>query len=260
MRSCPKLARVGHAAERLFWRLRTVADDYGRFEAEPELLLAYCFPRQTREFKAAELEAWRDELMTVDVIQLYEVSGRTFGYFVDWKERRRAKHSKFPDPATGIPTPPGTVEDNDDEDEGDPAQADLDLELQDAAPQWGTPRALVRFYNVNKPSVWATADEKLSPGRLKKCAAYLKAFPSQEFWRCVIVEEPPKSQWLLGLAASQGRDPIKVDLDWLLQKGKQDGVENCLKIREGRYRDERFPARSSQHSQDPDRVRYTPGQ
>lgn len=87
-------------AERMFWRLTIVADDHGRFEADPRVLLARCFPLRVGEIKAAEVEALRDEIAVTGTIELYEVRGRLYGCFPSWFEhqRRRESKPKYPGP------------------------------------------------------------------------------------------------------------------------------------------------------------------
>lgn len=102
-------------AERLFWRLTTAADDYGRFDADPRVLLGECFPYKIEIFKSAQVEKWRDELTVAcgeeaPLVRLYSMKGRVYGYFVKWTEyqRDRSKEKnppkpKFPAPEDGMP-------------------------------------------------------------------------------------------------------------------------------------------------------------
>lgn len=102
-------------AERLFWRLTTAADDYGRFDADPRVLLSDCFPLKVEEIKAKQVETWRNELTKIveddelPLIRLYTMKGRTYGYFVTWTnhQRDRSKEKnppkpKFPSPEDGV--------------------------------------------------------------------------------------------------------------------------------------------------------------
>lgn len=88
----------------MFWRLTTVADDFGRFEASPKLLLANCFPLKVTEIKLTQIKKWYAEL-EVELVQAYEVDGRRFGVFRNWEkyQRGRAKASKFPEPPSLCP-------------------------------------------------------------------------------------------------------------------------------------------------------------
>lgn len=61
------LASLSPWAERLFWRMTTVADDFGRFNSEPVIVRATCFPvfpRLTDE----QIEAFLGELASVWLI------------------------------------------------------------------------------------------------------------------------------------------------------------------------------------------------
>ncbi|MBF0260264.1 MAG: hypothetical protein HQL97_00330 [Magnetococcales bacterium] len=103
-------------AERLFWRLTTAADDYGRFDADPRVLLGECFPYKIEIFKSAQVEKWRDELTVAGdpdeepLVRLYSLKGRIYGCFVKWTDyqRDRSKEKnppkpKFPAPEDGVP-------------------------------------------------------------------------------------------------------------------------------------------------------------
>ena len=57
-RSSETLALLSHGAERMFWRLTTVADDSGRFQAAPKILLADCFKVMADRVRPAHVAAW----------------------------------------------------------------------------------------------------------------------------------------------------------------------------------------------------------
>ena len=91
-----KLATVSAEAERLFWRLLMVADDFGRFQAEPSLLLARCFPLQVKSYSAKQVSKWYAELTRCGAIIGYSVGEDSFGQFLVWNQRSRAEKSKYP--------------------------------------------------------------------------------------------------------------------------------------------------------------------
>src|SRR3990172_6898738 len=91
-----KLATVSAEAERLFWRLLMVADDFGRFQAEPSILLARCFPLQVKDYSVKQVSRWYAELTRCGAIIGYEVGGDSFGQFLVWNQRSRAEKSKYP--------------------------------------------------------------------------------------------------------------------------------------------------------------------
>ncbi|MBI4002756.1 MAG: hypothetical protein HY348_13365 [Nitrospira defluvii] len=98
-------------AERLFWRLTTAADDYGRFDADPRALLGDCFPYKIEIFKSAQVEKWRDELTVPHMpeepplIQLYTQKGRTYGHFVKWTDYQRDRSKERQPPKPKFPAP-----------------------------------------------------------------------------------------------------------------------------------------------------------
>jgi hypothetical protein len=95
------LYRLGDGAERLFWRLTLVADDFGRFEAEPQVLKARCFPRwPDRRMPPHRVANFYAELESADLVRSYVIGGAAFGHFVTWDkyQQRRAKTSKYPAP------------------------------------------------------------------------------------------------------------------------------------------------------------------
>ena len=52
---------IGAEVERLFIRLLTKADDYGRFHADPRLVGAACFPLE-QDIEPKQITKWLDEL------------------------------------------------------------------------------------------------------------------------------------------------------------------------------------------------------
>jgi hypothetical protein len=97
-----KLSQVSAEAERLFWRLLMVADDFGRFQAEPSMLLSRCFPLKVKEYSIRNIERWYAELTQIGAITSYASSnGDLFGAFVVWNQRSRADSSKYPPPDDG---------------------------------------------------------------------------------------------------------------------------------------------------------------
>jgi len=85
----------------MFWRLVTVADDYGRFEASIPLLASSCFPLRNGKLKLDHVNKWFAELIDHEHVKVYSVKSYPFGYFVNWEEHQgkpRASKSKYPDP------------------------------------------------------------------------------------------------------------------------------------------------------------------
>lgn len=100
----PTLDLLSAEAERLHWRLTVVADDYGRFDADPRVLLAKCFPLKVGQLRAEQLEPWRNQLVAAGLVQLYQVRDRLYGVYPTWPahQRKRDSKPKYPPPEEGI--------------------------------------------------------------------------------------------------------------------------------------------------------------
>ena len=102
---------------------------------------------------------------------------------------------------------------------------------------WPSIQALVDKYNSETPDEFI-AVSKITDAREKKIRDYLAQFRDEDWWTDVFAE-CHRSRFLRGYGFSDGRTkPFLAGLDWLLQKGKGDAVENCVKVYEGKYRDE----------------------
>jgi hypothetical protein len=95
------LYRLSDPAERLCWRLVVVADDFGRFEADPQIIKAKCFPLwPDKRLPLTRIVTTYAELEAADMVRTYIVGGKKYGFFVTWEkyQHRRATTSKFPEP------------------------------------------------------------------------------------------------------------------------------------------------------------------
>lgn len=95
------LASISAEAERLFWRLTTAADDYGRFDARPHIVLGKCLAALIGRVTVEQVDGWLDELEKADLIQRYAVDGKDCLYLTTWDKHQRpprAKESKYPAP------------------------------------------------------------------------------------------------------------------------------------------------------------------
>lgn len=99
-KTSPSLDALSPEAERFFWRLVTVADDFGRFEADPRILLAKTFPLRVDRLKPRHVGRWRDELVKHKIIECYESGEHLYAFFLNWAKYQdtRAKSSKYPSP------------------------------------------------------------------------------------------------------------------------------------------------------------------
>jgi len=96
-RKDPQLDILSDGAERLYWRLILAADDFGRFEADPRIVKADCFPLKIDSLRTATVEKWLDEIEKAGLVKFYSVLNRGYGQFITFDPPRAAK-SKFPAP------------------------------------------------------------------------------------------------------------------------------------------------------------------
>lgn len=107
IRSSPNLAALSDAGERLFSRLITSVDDFGRFDGDPEVILSACFQRKPKGWTVAKVSAGLQELAAAPaggdkpLIRLYQVEGRPYIEFVkaELHISRRAEKSRYPAPS-----------------------------------------------------------------------------------------------------------------------------------------------------------------
>jgi hypothetical protein len=97
----------------LWHALKAVADDYGRFSAEPYLVLAACFPRPRSADPVTEkdVERWLEELAAVRLLAFYQAGDDRLLQLFNFGQRARAK-SKYPAPPLAVLASIGEPEDS----------------------------------------------------------------------------------------------------------------------------------------------------
>jgi hypothetical protein len=94
------LAALSDFAERLFWRLTTVSDDYGCWNANAAVIRGRCMPLVANATER-RIEAALEEMARVQSARFYEVDGKRYGHFVNWARYQRPREGskrKFPEP------------------------------------------------------------------------------------------------------------------------------------------------------------------
>lgn len=97
-RTSANLQRVQDFSERLFWRLLTTADDYGRCLASPAIVRANCFPLADN-IALKKIEGALSDLASHHLLSLYTIGDRSYAHFITFELHQgkpRAKHSKYP--------------------------------------------------------------------------------------------------------------------------------------------------------------------
>lgn len=96
------LSELSFFAEDLFKRLITYADDYGRFNADYQIILARLYPREIQIVSESDIEDALIELSGAGKVGFYTSSLRKeiYGCFPNWNKHQRVRDSKnrFPDP------------------------------------------------------------------------------------------------------------------------------------------------------------------
>lgn len=97
------LSQVSFFAEDLYKRLITYADDYGRFNADFQIILARLYPREIGIVNVDDIEDAMTELAGIGKVAFYTAEGRkeVYGCFPNWGDHQRLRNSvkKIPAPA-----------------------------------------------------------------------------------------------------------------------------------------------------------------
>lgn len=106
-RRSPTLQTLSDAAERAWWRLTVSADDHGRFEAHPEVLLATLFARRPGGWTPTKMQRVILEWETTGLVALYSISSRVYLCIPSWGTHQRPPRlaSKYPDPPDMLTVP-----------------------------------------------------------------------------------------------------------------------------------------------------------
>lgn len=96
------LSEVSFFAEDLYKRLITYADDYGRFNADYQIILARLYPREIGIVSIDDIEDAMTELIGAGKVVFYTSDARheLYGSFPNWSDHQRIRDSKekFPSP------------------------------------------------------------------------------------------------------------------------------------------------------------------
>jgi hypothetical protein len=93
-----RINELSPEGERMFVRLLVHVDDFGRCEADPDLLLGKLFARQLGRVSIKDVQSWINELNDKNLVTLYVVGGENLYLQMNKWERGRALTSKHPSP------------------------------------------------------------------------------------------------------------------------------------------------------------------
>ncbi len=99
--------RCSWPAQSLYARLLTLVDDYGRFEADPQLVDSYAFPfggPDGQMLTSADICEQMRALADKKLLVLYEIDGKQYLQLTAWKERIRSESKCPAPPGPNLPT------------------------------------------------------------------------------------------------------------------------------------------------------------
>ena len=95
-----KIDALSPEAECLYYRFMVQCDDYGTYKADPRIIKSMCYPLKDG-MTSAKIEKLLTELIDAGLIMPYEVSGKSYYYFLNWTRHQQIKNkrSKYPMPS-----------------------------------------------------------------------------------------------------------------------------------------------------------------
>lgn len=92
-----RVNKLSERAELFYRRLMSRLDDYGRCDADAELLRTGCYPLRVDKVKGAQIEGWLQDCKEAGLLVIYHNAGKRYVQYLDWKQQERSE-SKFPAP------------------------------------------------------------------------------------------------------------------------------------------------------------------
>jgi len=195
--SSDTLAGISAEAERLWWRIVVRADDFGRFEARPEVLRGQCLTALMDAVNNEDIERWLVELETATLLRRYTVAGKPYLVITTWRDHQqvRAKKSKYPTPA-GICQQPSTDDNARRHTHTDSLEHELEYEYENEHESDSPLRPVLEFWQAKAGLVDPTNYE------------YLKAFVTEDglsvdllLWACekALERKVPRLKYVVGI-------------------------------------------------------------
>ena len=91
-----RIDKLAWPAEVFYRRLMSVVDDFGRYYAKPELLLAALYPLRVTKVRIADIATWLGDVQAAGLVRTYRVENKDYLELLDFQQQLRAKTSKFP--------------------------------------------------------------------------------------------------------------------------------------------------------------------
>ena len=239
--SSSRINKLSFGAEILYRRLMSVADDYGRYYGTPAAVRGACWPTCPEKVSEKDVGKWISECAQGDrpLLRIYSVDGCKFLEILDFNQQTRSK-SKFPQYDINLlsdcnqsdnnclqndVTSRSRISETKSKTKAESLVAAATVSDDWIQEPWPSVKAFIALYNQEGPENWP-AVQKITQDRESKIKEYLAKFPERSFWDQAF-GNAKASKFLSGYQNGT--------MDWFIQRGKNDGIENCLKCYEGKY-------------------------
>jgi hypothetical protein len=91
-----KVEQLDDIAGYFYTRLLLTVDDFGRYFANPKLLIAAVYPLRCTSVTVEQIQNRLNQCAKAGLIRIYEIDNKTYLEVINFKQRTRAKKSKFP--------------------------------------------------------------------------------------------------------------------------------------------------------------------
>lgn len=99
--SSERVDKLEWKEEVFYRRLMSIVDDFGRFEANEQLLKARCYPLRLDSVRTADITRWMAACQKAGLLVGYTANGKRYLQLLDFNQTRRTA-SKFPEPPTDV--------------------------------------------------------------------------------------------------------------------------------------------------------------
>jgi len=130
-------------AEVFYRRLMSLADDFGRYEADVSLLRAFLFPKKLSQVSDSDVVKWMSECSKAGLVRSYRVGNKDYLEIQKFGQRLRAMRSKYPEPTADSNGghPPTYVSSPPPETKGNESESETENETKDSPAGDGAPPA-----------------------------------------------------------------------------------------------------------------------
>lgn len=93
-----RINKLTWAGEVFYRRLMSVVDDFGRYDARPQVLRADLYKLKLDKVSESDVEKWMGECSEAGLVRFYDVERKSYLVMLDFNQTIRIKKAKYPDP------------------------------------------------------------------------------------------------------------------------------------------------------------------